>query len=345
MDATPYGSIISAAASHINSLQNGLFGLAGTYLQGKQNAQLAAFQNQMNINNWKMQNEYNSPASQMKRLTEAGINPFLVAGSTGGGNAGPLPSYPSVSAPNYGDSLKDAMSFRLSSLAALMSALSQQKDMQVKDAQIENIMANTKNTEQNTLNSIWNYMVMNPLHQKKMTKDIERLGQDIILLSLQSQGQRITNDMNKYNLDYILPLERSNLSWKNRLAEYQYNYLSPAQRALMWSNVAKNKADTAFIGSKKYYQDMENMFANSHFANRFAKENKELLGLDLANYSANEHLLNQIIENNYLHDLGTTSPGNLKLGPLPIGAFSRGLLSPFKRYRNSFINRKYNKKY
>lgn len=53
----------------------------------------AEWQNQVNIANWQMQNNYNSPANQMKRLQEAGLNPNLIYGngSTSTGNATSMP--------------------------------------------------------------------------------------------------------------------------------------------------------------------------------------------------------------------------------------------------------------
>lgn len=53
-------------------------------------------QQQMNIEAWNMQNAYNTPAMEMQRLEEAGLNPRLVYGSSGGGApAGPM-SVPEV---------------------------------------------------------------------------------------------------------------------------------------------------------------------------------------------------------------------------------------------------------
>jgi len=45
-----------------------------------------------NIQNWKMQNEYNSPAQQMQRLKEAGLNPNLVYGKGAVGNSASQPA-------------------------------------------------------------------------------------------------------------------------------------------------------------------------------------------------------------------------------------------------------------
>lgn len=41
---------------------------------------------------WKLQNEYNSPQSQMARYKEAGLNPHLIYGQGNNGNASPIPN-------------------------------------------------------------------------------------------------------------------------------------------------------------------------------------------------------------------------------------------------------------
>lgn len=43
---------------------------------------LMKLQNQYNVENWKMQNEYNTPAAQMLRYAEAGLNPNLIYGQS-----------------------------------------------------------------------------------------------------------------------------------------------------------------------------------------------------------------------------------------------------------------------
>lgn len=70
----------------ISSAISGAFALAGSKLEFEQNKQLAAQQNQYNIDMWKMQADYNSPAAQMERFKEAGLNPYLVASQGSAGN-------------------------------------------------------------------------------------------------------------------------------------------------------------------------------------------------------------------------------------------------------------------
>lgn len=59
-------------------------GLIGGFSQAaEESSSEAAFkrQQQAYLNNWNLQNEYNSPVAQMERLRAAGLNPMLVYGS------------------------------------------------------------------------------------------------------------------------------------------------------------------------------------------------------------------------------------------------------------------------
>lgn len=59
----------------------GLFDIASSALNNKYAVQQMEMQNQMNIDQWNRENQYNSPTSQMQRLSAAGLNPNLVYGS------------------------------------------------------------------------------------------------------------------------------------------------------------------------------------------------------------------------------------------------------------------------
>lgn len=58
-------------------------------------------QNEYNLRMWNMQNEYNTPANQMKRYREAGLNPNLIYGS-GQASAGNASSAPTMEAHHSG---------------------------------------------------------------------------------------------------------------------------------------------------------------------------------------------------------------------------------------------------
>lgn len=60
------------------------------------NRELAEKQNQWNIDQWKRENEYNSPSAQVQRYLDAGVNPLsaMSSGGIGSGNAANLISAP-----------------------------------------------------------------------------------------------------------------------------------------------------------------------------------------------------------------------------------------------------------
>lgn len=78
--------------SAINAGVGAVAGAVTAGIQHKYNKKLADYQNDINIANWNMQNEYNSPANQRKRLEEAGINPAVLGGQNTG-NAGSIAQY------------------------------------------------------------------------------------------------------------------------------------------------------------------------------------------------------------------------------------------------------------
>lgn len=58
---------------------------------------------------WSMNNEYNTPVNQMKRLEEAGLNPFLVYGNGATGNTSAQPSSPSVQGNKFNFNMANAL--------------------------------------------------------------------------------------------------------------------------------------------------------------------------------------------------------------------------------------------
>lgn len=59
----------------------GLFDIATSALNNKYQQEQMQLQNQMNIDQWNRENQYNSPTAQMQRLSAAGLNPNLVYGN------------------------------------------------------------------------------------------------------------------------------------------------------------------------------------------------------------------------------------------------------------------------
>ena len=143
----PIGSLIGAAGGSI-------IGALGSYLTNKQrmkfeqqeaekqriwNEQQAEKQNEWNLEQWNRTNEYNTASAQVQRLKDAGLNPMyygidgVAAQPTQA--AQPL-GYDRASVPNIENPLAGVAS-------TFMQAKSLQKDIEMKNAQIDKLKADT----------------------------------------------------------------------------------------------------------------------------------------------------------------------------------------------------------
>lgn len=85
--AGPLGTVVGAGVALLGTLVAGFFARRAQKRQNKANAQLAEYQNALNMQSWQEQQEYNTPANQMARLKAAGLNPNLMYGQGTTGNA------------------------------------------------------------------------------------------------------------------------------------------------------------------------------------------------------------------------------------------------------------------
>lgn len=127
-------------------------GLLTNSAQGKQDHKARKWQEHMyqvtrqdSLTDWHMQNAYNSPAAQMQRLKEAGLNPNLVYGNGADATAGQAPR--SADSGHWSPSQRD-FSFIGSGAS---SGLSAYFDSQIKQAQIDNLATQKTVMEQDAL--------------------------------------------------------------------------------------------------------------------------------------------------------------------------------------------------
>lgn len=105
---------------------------------GNMNKKSRAFSEQMyerqkfdNLAFWNMQNEYNSPAAQMQRFKDAGLNPALIYGQQN--TAGPLTS-PDVQKPEF-----NAPQPGSAAMSGALTALDAMTNLEMKQAQTDNL--------------------------------------------------------------------------------------------------------------------------------------------------------------------------------------------------------------
>lgn len=136
---------------------------------GKMNKRAVAFQREMwekqgqrELEYWHMQNQYNLPIEQMKRLKDAGLNPNLVYGSGADAQAAPLRA---GGAPNMPSQMSEAIDF--SSIAQMALATKQIQ------ANIDRTQAETDRIRQGTAIGQFELEAMREIGQSRFTKALE----------------------------------------------------------------------------------------------------------------------------------------------------------------------------
>lgn len=89
-------------------------------------------------------NDYNSPAAQMQRYKNAGLNPNMIYGS-GGGSSGNQASIPKYNAPT--------LQYNMNPIVQIPEMISMYQDFSMKQAQINNLKAQNDSIRQNTMTS------------------------------------------------------------------------------------------------------------------------------------------------------------------------------------------------
>lgn len=124
-----------------NSISGAITSKRNTDRTIRANRELAEYAYSKDLEMWNRQNLYNSPEAQMSRLKGAGLNPNLVYGT--GATANTSGSMPHYNAPTAQYNYKPV---------ELTSALSAYQDFQMRQAQIDNVKAQTSNVKERTFN-------------------------------------------------------------------------------------------------------------------------------------------------------------------------------------------------
>lgn len=198
----------------------------GAFAQGKMNAKTRRWnehmyrvQRQDSLADWAMQNEYNSPTAQMERLRAANLNPHLVYGN--GAVAGGTSQSPrSSSVPSWSPRAPEI---------DLTSGLTSFMDMEVKQAQIDNLRSGTTVKDQDAV--LRAAQVVKTLTETDKGKvDIATKNFD---LEMKNTLKQISIDAAKANLNKTLADTRFTLDENERKAAMQEpNLVMAAEKIL-----------------------------------------------------------------------------------------------------------------
>lgn len=225
-------SVLPAAAAAGTSILGGVVSAISQNYQRKRqnqyNEEQRQKQNAWNLQQWQRENEYNNPKNQIERLKSAGLNPALMyANGVGGLTAAHSPQM---------SSSQDTAQNRTPIGNALGNLNFQ--DMQLKQAQIENINADTAQKESLTEGQGYRNQILESDASFRDAFNANKL--DLQGISIDTGGQRI--QMN----DEQLTLLRGKVSQINKDTE------------LLNERIKNMQANTALLESKKIEQDIVN---------------------------------------------------------------------------------------
>lgn len=208
---------------------------------------------------WNLQNEYNTPAAQMQRYKDAGLNPMLLYSQGSSGNASSAPNVPipdmSV-VPNVTDVMQNASS--------AVGMLQQFKAMEQIGANISLTRANEALTRQKTINEAFT-PILNQLDIDTKSFDLGQK-QQLLPYNLQiaatnaAKGQ-IANKQAEYELSQMSPERLRKLKLENDISAYDLKNMKPAELKKLLQEYINLQKSAGLMDSQtnKSIQELENL--------------------------------------------------------------------------------------
>lgn len=283
------GALFGAGTSLIGSL-------IGNNMNRSNVAAEHAWQEKMNLQQqnwqedmWNKTNEYNSPVNQMQRLMDAGVNPNAAAGMIAGGNTqSQLAQQPQIPA---GNPLAAPAPDLVGSISTMMQA---QKDMELKQAQKENIESQTAANLQSVDTQKAQSKVYDAQAEGLTIENLykpEQMQEGIRVLKSQADNYIVQTDLTKaekaqadYMLQEILPLQ------KKMTAEQIKETVAKASAAFAAAMASKAQAGLANAQAKTEEKKQDLLEKQTEGQNIANQQNALNLGLD-KNFKAMERLL------------------------------------------------------
>lgn len=223
--------IFSAASSIYDTYQSNKTARQNTdktIAANKAEAELA-YQRQQEM--WHMQNEYNTPESQMLRYQAAGLNPHLIYGQGNSGNASGMPSYnpPHIQyqyqAGKYGQAAAQV-------IPMMMSIGTWVQDMRIKEAQLKGITQETMLKSAKTMSASQLYEYLEQANPEMLRK----LSYGNTLLARQSSGQLYKNEQMQFATDAAIM--KLITEYGGDFASLRPNYSLDGMSALKYSKLS-----------------------------------------------------------------------------------------------------------
>lgn len=204
MSAETDAALISYSGQLLNSSMNYAAQSSINRKTQRYNREMYDRQRQDALADWTMQNEYNSPMSQMARLREAGLNPNLVYGKGADNTSGAVRSSqapawnPQTPKMDINPSASLSLFYDLQMKEAQIDNLKVQNTVQLQEALLKKAM--TANVEQNTESSVFDLGLKGDLRGYSLESKKEELRKLKQGIDIDLQANERAAAMNSANL-------------------------------------------------------------------------------------------------------------------------------------------------
>lgn len=245
-------ALIAGAASILGSVAGGLFGKKSQDSANKINMELAKYKYEKDLEMWNRQNDYNTPAAQMSRYAQAGLNPNLVYDQGNNGNASSAPSFdvPEMKAyTDYGDlGFGKAAGNILQSYALANQERKVDSDIELNDSVINKNNADALKSHQErlfTLEKTHEENIRNGHLDEQLQLEIEKTKEEINELRTRSDKNFSESDYYFKQSSKVL-VEIDNLRKQGKLTDAQTEQ-AEANVRLIAANISKVNQEAALL--------------------------------------------------------------------------------------------------
>ena len=284
----------------------GLFDIATSALNNKYQQQQMQLQNQLNIDQWNRENQYNSPTAQMQRLSAAGLNPNLVYGN----GATTL----SASSPKLEAAQKKAPDLGQYAVMAV-NAMLKQKELDIREKEVDS------KVNLNASQANWN-KVRSDLDDLKLALEEVTFNNSVAKSDLTLQKLRETIDnLNASTRNYESMIGLNAYRAENLESQTKLNDVKVEETIARIANI---NSDTAVKEADKLLRDSQLKLTNEQVTKVIRESAQLLLTGDLTKARILETLTKADISIAELYNLINYGSKHVEAGPVTREAF--GLL-------------------
>ena len=265
----PIIPLLAAGASLVGQMMTNQQNAANTVYANRMNYRIFQEQNQYNLEQWKRNNEYNTPLAQRMRYEQAGINPSLALGNItpGVAQASTSAGANAMQAPNLTNPVEPAVNAFNSSMAQYIANKNADTAIKTAEADIANKNADTatKVITNNNLDAKFKAEIKSTLENSLKTSleskrietllpsEVAKLQADTKQVLQSTELQKMQESLLKYDLNHLKPLEKQKMLGEITSIYATVNYLkanselSYAQIGYIAEQKLKTIAETAGI--------------------------------------------------------------------------------------------------